>query len=150
MKVYELRWKQQEDCHICISHKPNRSGYPQIRRDGKGQAVSRYIYEKTKGVIPKGLCVCHSCDNRKCINPSHLFLGTITQNTKDRDQKGRTAKGERHGMAKLTKKQVIEILTSKEKGVVLAKKFKVHHSTVHHIRRGNWWRHIDGVIDDSG
>jgi hypothetical protein len=59
--------------------------------------------------IPAGLCVLHHCDNPKCCNPSHLFLGTRDDNMADRNAKGRQARGERNATAKLTRIQVEEI-----------------------------------------
>lgn len=66
-------------------------------------------YELFKGTIPKGLQVCHSCDNPPCINPDHLFLDTPKGNTEDMVRKGRQAKGEASYHSKLTEEQVKEI-----------------------------------------
>ena len=73
------------------------NGYGSFKLDGAGKRAHRIAWAITSGPIPDGMFVCHSCDNPPCCNPTHLWLGTSAENTRDRHQKGRDAKGPTHG-----------------------------------------------------
>jgi hypothetical protein len=119
-------------------------GYGRIQYNGKGIPTHRLAFILTNGELTKGLHVCHKCDNKKCVNPNHLFLGTHEQNMKDMCQKGRQAKGERVNNAKLTEPQAKAILTMKGSKTPLhvAKEFGVDQATIRDIWHRKTWRHI--------
>ena len=115
-------------------------GYGQIGRGGMGAGMAyahRVSYELANGAIPDGMCVLHRCDNPPCVNPAHLYLGTIADNNRDAKAKGRTALGERNGQAKLTDEQVREIRRIHGSGGVtqrsLARKFGVQFMQISRI-----------------
>lgn len=107
--------KEENGCWIWCSG--TRSGYGAIKVKGKTLSAHRYSYMLNCGDIPKGMFVCHTCDNPKCINPDHLFLGTNSDNMKDAYKKGRLTLptsgnfkiGNKPVNRKLTDEQVVEI-----------------------------------------
>lgn len=116
--------------------------------DGDGYGVAsgnvkahRLSYAKHHGEVPAGMCVCHSCDVRPCVNPAHLFLGTNGENTADRNRKARQARGISNN-AKLTEIQVLEIRASLDLCEVLANKYGVSAGHVWQIKARMVWKHL--------
>ena len=103
-------------------------------------------YEVFNGEIPAGLCVCHRCDVRACVNPEHLFLGSHKDNSQDAVKKGRIKRGEERLSHKLSEKEVLYIRENysleKRNGAELAKKFNIDLSNIHCIIKRKTWRHL--------
>lgn len=121
----------------------NKDGYGIFRFRGAALKAHRVAYEiRHNETIPQGYCACHRCDRPTCINPDHLFVGTKSQNTADRQAKGRQARGERHYSARLTESQVRAILRDDRKPEEVAADYGVNHCTINDIRARRTWRHI--------
>jgi len=113
----------------------------------KKVSTHRLSYEIHFGPVPKGMHVCHKCDNRACINPDHLFLGSASENMQDMYRKGRQPnfKGERHPGAKLSEADVLRIKELLATGIVnrrIAEMFKVSPTTICTINTGRKWTHL--------
>lgn len=120
----------------------NHRGYGQMRWAGKVRRTHRLAWLAERGPIPDGMQVCHHCDNRRCINVDHMFIGTNADNVADRHRKGRSylGSGERHPDAKLTWEKVAEIRQSSETNRMLAFVYGVSPRTIRSIRHCETWR----------
>lgn len=121
-------------------------GYGRISVGKLSMGAHRAAYEVERGPIPAGKTVRHTCDNRECTNPAHLILGTVEQNNIDRNKRGRQAKGERQGNARLTEQQVIEMRKSTESNAQIAARLGVAKHTVAAARNGTTWAYLPGAI----
>lgn len=122
-----------------------RKGYGVISINNKSVGAHRASWIAFKYESPDGMLVCHSCDNRLCVNPDHLFLGTPQSNMDDMKNKGRANApcGEHQGLARLTEVAVAEILSSSEGGPALAERFGVSKESIYAVRRGETWKHCN-------
>ncbi len=127
------------DCHIWTGTVSG-PGYGQVTVSGKMTSAHRQSYELYSGTIPDGLCVCHTCDNRVCVNPDHLFLGTHRENTIDKLNK------QRGKLAKLTKEQILAIREKYSSGNYrqedLGKEYGVSGANISMIVSRKAWKHL--------
>jgi hypothetical protein len=131
-------------CWIWMGSTTSR-GYGQLIDDNKKYYAHRASYEAFVGEIPSGMYVCHRCDNRFCVNPSHLFVGTQKDNLQDMKIKGRSTRGEKNKQAKLTKHAVEAIKWGLKNGIKekdLAENWGVCRQTINNIKNKKRWSHV--------
>lgn len=127
---------------------------PTLKKNGYGKAGTlglchRFSYSTEVGPIPAGLSVLHKCDNRVCVRPSHLFVGTQQDNLADMRAKGKQVRGEKQGGAKVTEEIVREIRRRYKRysytdGTgALSKEFNISPVQVYRIAKSCQWRHVD-------
>jgi hypothetical protein len=126
----------------CCSEK----GYGQIGAGGSARTAlraHRVAWELAAGEpVPDGLCVLHNCDNPPCVNPDHLWLGTNDDNVRDRNEKGRRARGESLSHTKLNPEavKVIRFMRGRASCLLLGRLHAVHHTSISGIWLEKTWR----------
>lgn len=122
------------------------NGYGQFWLDGRNTSAHRASWRLFRGPIPSALVICHRCDTPPCVNPAHLFLGTVGDNNQDKMIKGRASHGAGHHNAKVTDNQVRTIRALWDTGQYrvkdLARAFDVSAATAHKIATRSAWRHV--------
>jgi hypothetical protein len=117
-------------------------GYGQFKVDKKQFPAHRWSAQYLAGLSINNMVVCHKCDNPKCVNPEHLFVGNHQDNMTDMVNKKRHMHGVNHYKTKITENDVRYIRSSTKSGYQLAKDFNVTEQHIGHIKNYRTWKHI--------
>jgi hypothetical protein len=124
------------------------NGYGVFWIHGRNQSAHRLAWLFYCGDIPDGWFVCHHCDNKLCVNPQHLFVGTAMDNSRDCVMKGRrhNQDGDKNPAAKLTAKDIVRIRDMRAAGMfqkLIAEQFGVGREAIGKILRGERWNTVE-------
>ena len=123
-----------------------RNGYGQVRRNKKLITVTRLIAHFVFGMdLTDKRFVLHHCDNPKCINPQHLYIGTAIDNVRDKVKRDRHNRGRRVWKAKLKDSDIPMIFALHKKGWAgnaIAKRYKISRSSIYQILQRKAWKHV--------
>lgn len=131
-------------CWIWTARRSAR-GYGEVKARRKKERAHRVAYELYVGPIPKGMCVLHRCDNPPCVNPEHLFLGTVAENNRDMAEKHRSTIGTKSANAKLSPALVMAARRAHRLGVPkkrIARALGVASTTIRQAIKGDTWSHV--------
>ena len=113
------------------------NGYGNVRLGDKNITAHRLSYKLFWGDVPDGMDVCHLCDNRWCVNPDHLFIGTRAENVADCVSKGRASGGNRKHLKENTIQEINRRLHAGVPPSRIADSLNVNYGTVTAIKRGS-------------
>lgn len=139
-----IRWEVNSDgCWECISHYCDADGYSRIKHCGLTSQMHKYIYELCFGFVEKDLVVRHKCDNRRCINPEHLEVGTKADNIHDAIDRGRFYKYSGKFIGSTINAEDVPIIrSSKLSASELSKVYGVCKNTIYNVKSKTTWKHI--------
>lgn len=146
---FEQKFVKSDGCWEWLATK-NQDGYGRVKQFGVLKSAHRVSYELYKGPL-NGLQVLHKCDNPSCVNPDHLFLGSIQDNATDKKLKGRAVAnrmpGESHPSHKLTDEIVASIYLDKEFSQNhLATFYDVSQAIIWKIKNKKAWKHLTDTL----
>lgn len=138
------------DCWLWTGYavgRPGKPGYGRVYYGGRLFLAHRLSYALHNGDLPDGALICHTCDNPPCVNPAHLYAGTVQTNARDAVERSLYVPklGEANPGARLTTAQVQEIRArwgSGEKQADLGREFDITASHIYRIVHGEAWRHV--------
>ncbi len=140
-RVYLASIRVENGCWLWAGVQENsKNRYGSAFLNGRRIGANRFAYEAFNGPIPPSMSVCHRCDNTRCVNPDHLFLGSHQDNMADRNRKGRAAP-----KSKINAAMVQEIRSLRKDGLCLkeiASQFGITVSSASKICSGHRWRHV--------
>lgn len=148
LTLEERFWNLVEKTDSCWLWKGSKvpKGYGTFRFNNKNYRAHRVSWQLAHGPIGDNeICVLHKCDNPNCVRPDHLFLGTNKDNTNDMLLKGREARGERNGHARLDCEKVVAMRRARANGIPfskLGKMFNVSYVTAFDACTGKTWKHV--------
>lgn len=134
----KIKLAEGDECYEWQAAMNNVTGYGQVAVGRKPMTAPRVAYMLTCGPIPKGMCICHKCDNRKCCRPDHLFMGTYSDNMKDMHDKKRGNKR----IITLTSELIDEAKGLRKQGVTytdIGLELGVNYSTIREAILGSTW-----------
>ena len=137
------------------------AGYGSFSYKQSNSYAHRVAYEFIYGEIPEGAWVLHHCDHPPCVRPSHLYLGTPSDNAQDRERKGRgnkapfVGRGQTHRASKVTEDNIVAIRAAwrdGESAQSIAQRFPVGSAQIYRIIKGSSWSHVssDNIKGESG